>query len=324
MHVAIVGAGVLGRIYGVRLAKAGTDVSFVVRASRLARVEPFHIEQVNGGGRRDSLDEPRRAAEIPSGAEVVLVAVRYHELEPGAGELAELLRKGAGASAPVVILTPMMPAQQRALEDAAGLRVVPAMPGVVGYLNDAGVVRYWIPAPTPTLIDDASASATPAEGRRATLEALAQSLTRAGVPTHLERDVAAINTATTTAFYPLIAAIDAGSGVDGVLGNKELLRAALDAAKECSTLARKAGKPATWASMLTKFVGPFTLKPGVALARRLFPEAVQFVDHHFGAKLHEQHVAMGEAILALGRQHGMSMPALTRFVSILRARPASP
>ena len=39
--------------------------------------------------------------------------------------------------------------------------------------------------------------------------------------------------------------------------------------------------------MLTKFVGPYTLKPGVALGRRLFPEVMRFAEVHFGEKLRE-------------------------------------
>ena len=74
--------------------------------------------------------------------------------------------------------------------------------------------------------------------------------------------------------------------------------------------------------MLTKFVGPFTIKPGIALARKLAPEAVRFVEQHFGPKLHAQHVAMGEAVLALGRQRGQSMPALARLMLSVKARGA--
>jgi hypothetical protein len=323
MHVTVVGAGVLGRVYGVRLAQAGADVSFVVRPSRAAETSPFLIEQVNGGHRHDALDHPRRLAAIDERSDVVLVTLRYNQLDPGAGgDLVALLRKTGSSSAPIIILTPMMPAQREALEQAAGRRVVPSLPGVVGYLNDKDVVRYWVPAATSTLLDDLPASDI-GEAARASLEAIARRLTQIDLPTRFERDVASQNAATTTSFFPLIASIDAGGGIDGVLGDKDLLGAVLDAAKESDALARKLGKTATFAHVLMKFVGPFTLKPGVALGRKLFPEAVEFVERHFGAKLHDQHVAMGETILALGRDHGMSMPALTKLVDILRSRPPS-
>jgi 2-dehydropantoate 2-reductase len=326
MHVTVVGAGVLGRIYGARLAADGEEVSFVVRPDRASDTSPFVIEQVNGGDRRDVIERPRRVTEIPEDASLVLVAVRSHELSPGSApasfDVPSILRGGRSRSAPAVILTPMLPGEQAALEKGAGRRIVPAMPGVAGYLNERGVVRYWIPTATSTLISDASERGG-AEDGRAVLDALARKLTQLGLPARLERDVAALNASTTVAFFPLIAAIDAGSGVDGVLGDRELLGVVLDAAKESDALARKLGKAATWTNVLLKFVGPFTLKPGVALARRLFPESVLFVERHFGPKLHEQHLAMGDAILALGRERGVTMPSLERLMDVLRRKPAA-
>src|SRR5262249_31625206 len=88
------------------------------------------------------------------------------------------------------------------------------------------------------------------------------------------------------------------------------LAVVLDAAKETASLGDKLGKSASWAHMLTRFISPYTLKPGVALGRRLFPEVMRFVDAHFGPKLHAQHVAMGAAIMELGKEHGQPMPAL--------------
>ena len=340
MHVTVVGAGVLGRIYGARLAADGEEVAFVVRPDRAAETSPFFIEQVNAGDRREVIDHPVRLTEIPEGTDLVLVAVRFHELLPAPPEAApeegpsqnkiqiqiqksfdlrEILRGGGSLKAPVVVLTPMLQGQAEALNKASGRPIVPAMPGVAGYLNERGAVRYWIPAATSTLLDENAGGPS----SRAALEALARHLSRIGLPTRLEPDVAALNAATTITFFPLIAAIDAGSGIDGVLGNKELMGAVLDAAKESGALARKVGKPATWGHLLMKFVGPFTLKPGIALARRLFPESVRFMESHFGPKLHEQHLAMGESILEIGRANNISMPALERLLSILRRRQAA-
>ena len=329
MHVTVVGAGVLGRIYGARLAVDGEEVAFVVRPDRAAETSPFFIEQVNGGDRREVIEHPVRLTEIPEGTDIVLVAVRFHELLPEPGsqavahakgfDLREILRAGGSRRAPVVVLTPMLEGQAEALNEASGRPIVPAMPGVAGYMNERGAVRYWIPTATSTLIDEGAGG----RSSRPALEALARHLTEIGLPTRLEPDVAALNAATTITFFPLIAAIDAGSGIDGVLGNKELMGAVLESAKESEVLARKVGKPATWGHLLMKFVGPFTLKPGVALARRLYPESVRFVESHFGPKLHEQHIAMGESILAIGRANEIPMPALERLLSILRRRQAA-
>jgi 2-dehydropantoate 2-reductase len=334
MHVTVVGAGVLGRIYGARLAADGEEVSFVVRPDRAAETSPFFIEQVNGGDRREVIERPVRYTKIPEGADLVIVAVRFHEIRtrPEAQEgaegaegarrgfdLREILRAGGSRRAPVVILTPMLPGQAEALREASGRPIVPSMPGVVGYLNEKGAVRYWIPMATSTLIDENEGG----EESRAVIEGLARRLTAIGLPTRLERDVSALNAATTITFFPLIAAIDAGGGIDGVLGDKELMAAVLDSARESEALARKVGKSAAWGIFLMRFVGPFTLKPAVALARGLFPESVRFVESHFGPKLHEQHLAMGESIVELGRANTIEMPSLERLLSMLRLRQAA-
>lgn len=327
MHVTVVGAGVLGRIYGARLAADGEEVAFVVRPDRAAETSPFFIEQVNGGDRREVIDHPVRLTEIPEGTDLVIVAVRFHEILPRPGaeggrrgfDLREILRAGGSRRAPVVILTPMLPGQAEALREASGRPIVPSMPGVVGYLNEKGAVRYWIPTATSTLIDEDEGGAE----SRAVIEGLARRLTAIGLPTRLESDVSALNAATTITFFPLIAAIDAGGGIDGVLGDKELMAAVLDSARESEALARKVGKSAAWGIFLMRFVGPFTLKPAVALARGLFPESVRFVESHFGPKLHEQHLAMGESIVELGRANKIEMPSLERLLSMLRLRQAA-
>jgi len=312
MHVTLVGAGALGRVYGVRLAASGTDVAFVVRPSRLAEASPFVIEQVTGPKRHDRLDAPERVAEVPRDTDAVLVTVRFDQLGP---DLRDRLR--SAPAVPIAILTPLLPAEYAALRSAIGGRVIAAMPGVSGYVDERDVVRYWVVSVVSTLLDDPGEAAA---GLRAALEALARELHKAHLPARLERDVGSSNAATTTAFFPLIASIDVGGGIDGLLADKDLLSAAVDAAKECDALAGRIGKVASWAGLLTKFVGPFTLKPGVSFAKLVFPEAVRFVEAHFGAKLHAQHLAMGEAILAVGRAHDADMPALERVMARLRAR----
>jgi 2-dehydropantoate 2-reductase len=317
MHVTIVGAGALGRIYGVRLAAVGEQVSFLVREARLAETAPFIIERVHGDKRRDVIERPARVAAIPASTSAILVAVRFDQLE-GEGSAAACLR-GAPA-VPIVLLTPLLPKQRVALEQAIGRKVVPGMPSASGYLDDRDVVRYWVPRVAATLLDEPGGQSPDEIRMRAAVEELARRIDKAGIPAHLARDVASLNVATTVAFFPLIAAIDAGEGIDGVLADKELVGSVIDAAKECEALAHQLGKTASWAHLLMRFVGPYTLKPGITLARTVAPEAVKFVEAHFGPKLHAQHLAMGDTILALGRDHGVAMPALTREMEMLRAR----
>jgi hypothetical protein len=314
MHVTIVGAGVLGRIYGVRLAAAGEQVAFVVRPERAGEVGSFVLEQVNGPRRCDVLDRPERVAQIPRNTAAVLLAVRFDQLS-GASPLVGLLRDAPAV--PLIVVTPMLPAQRAAVERPLGRRLTAAMPGAVGYLDERQVVRYWLTSVAPTLIEgDARGPDGPA------LDELLHRFGKAGLPAHRERDVGALNAATTTAFFPLVAAIDAGGGVDGLLADRDLFAIVIDAARESDTLGQKVGKVASWAHLLTRFVGPYTLKPAVALARGLAPETLRFADSHFGPKLHAQHLAMGAAILDLGREHGLPMPALGQLMDRLRARAA--
>lgn len=306
MFITIVGAGALGRIYGVHLDKRGHAVDFVVRAARVAETAPFVIERINGDKERATLARPKRVTFVAPETQIAIVAVRFDQL----GSLAVELGKTRG---PIVVLTPMFTSELRAIERAVGRRVVAAMPGVAGYVDEHDVVRYWAMGVATTLLDDGA-------GDRALLEELARSLTAGGLATRLEHNVTNLNAATTVSFFPLIAAIDASGGVDGVLADKDLLHLALDAAKESEALAAKLGKPASWASLLTRFVGPYTLKPAALLAKRIAPESVRFVDEHFGPKLHGQHVAMGEAILLLGREHGVDLPKLEELMVRVRAR----
>ncbi|AKT43009.1 ketopantoate reductase family protein [Chondromyces crocatus] len=317
MRIAFIGAGALGRVYGVRLATVGAEVTFVVRPERVHETSPFVVEQVNGSKRRDVLDHPRRVAEIPGEVDLILVTVRFDQLtEAGEGSVTELLRRGPDR--PALLLTPPMPAQVRTLEQSLERHIFAAMPGVSGYIDERDVVRYWLTGVASTLIEE------PEGAPRETLEALAKRLTNADVPARLERDVSTYNAATTTAFFPLIASIDAGGGIDGVLADKVLLTTVLEAAKESDALARKLGRVAPWAHLLTRFIGQYTLKPGVVLARRVSPEAVHFVEAHFGSKLHAQHLAMGASILAIGQEHGVPLPALERLLQVLSSRNSAP
>jgi hypothetical protein len=314
MQFTVVGSGVLGQIYGVRLAAAGEQISFVVRPERAGESAPFVLEQVNGPHRRDVVERPERVTQIPRGSAAVFVAVRFDQLAAGS-PLVGVLREAP--TVPLIVLTPMLPRQRALVEQAIGRRVVPAMPGAVGYLDDRSVVRYWLTSIAPTLVDgDPRSKDGPA------LDEILHRLGKAGLPAHRERDVGALNAATTTAFFPLIAGIDAGGGVDRLLGDKELFATVIDAAHESAVLGQKLGKVASWAHLLTRFVGPYTLKPAVALARTLAPEALRFAESHFGPKLHAQHVAMGDAILEIARELGQEVPALARLMDVLRARVA--
>jgi len=125
------------------------------------------------------------------------------------------------------------------------------------------------------------------------------------------------NPATTVAFIPLAMALDVAGGSDALLADKALLELALDAAREGLSLSRQIGKAAAWAGLLTKFVGPRMLRIGLALARSSSPEAVAYVEEHFGHKLHAQNVAMAEAMTQLAWEKQTPHDALDRLLARL-------
>jgi hypothetical protein len=311
VHVAIVGgAGALGSVYGARLAnEAGVHVSLVVRASKPAHHGAIRLEGVDSG---DVLEwtAPEYVAEVPSSSDVVLVCVRQDQLDTA---LVQLLQAGPGV--PAVFLTPMLPDDYVAMRTSLGPRVVAAMPSVVAYRNEAGAVRYWLPRVAATLLE--------ADAPLPALETLIAALTRAGVSARFEHGVHERNPATTILFAPLAMALDIAGSIEALLGHAPLLSLALDAASEARELVKHVGKPAPWSTTLARFVRPLTLKVGIGLARARSPEAVQYVERHFGRKLHAQNLRMAEGIVTLAARFGVSARALGALTEGLRMSGAS-
>lgn len=315
MRIAIVGAGALGRAYGVRLALAGEDVRFVVRPSRAKSTDPWVMEQVNGDKERSVLDHPNLVTRVPADSEMILLAVHLDHIvdttsTEGSESVPSLL--AAAPNVPIASLTPLFPKQIAALEAASKKHVYPGMPGVTGYIDERGVLRYWVPRLAMTFFDQRAA--------KTSAEEVARKLTKIGIPTQLEKDVGSLNAATTIAFFPFTAALGMAGSVDAVLRDNDLVHAVIESVKECEALAKKTGRVASWAQILGRFIGPFTLKPGVALARRIAPEAVKFVEAHFGPKLSLQHRVVGAAILEMGRDNGVPMPELAKLLDRMPPR----
>ena len=307
MRVAIVGAGALGSVYGARLAAfADCEISVVARApappsvTRLERVEDGEVLR---------WQVPARVTSAPPRADVIVAFVRYEQLDT-------LPERLTASSAPVVVMTPMMLADHARLSAALPGRVLTGMPSVVSYENDAGVVRYWLPKVATTFVEEAEGAAG-GGGASAEVE-LVKRLTRAEIGAKLASDVLERNVATTVSFIPLAMALDAAGSIEALLHDHALLTLALHAADEGRELGRTVGKAEAWASTLLRFVGPLTLKMGVGLARSRAPEAVAYVEQHFGRKLHAQNVVMAQRIIDLAGQRGTPHEALGRLLERLQ------
>jgi hypothetical protein len=213
----------------------------------------------------------------------------------------------------------MMPVDHDALAAALPGRVLTGMPSVVSYENDHGAIRYWLPRVATTFIEDAGAGAGAGAGAEEdTLGELVKRLARAEIAAKLAPDVLARNVATTVSFIPLAMALDAAGGIDALHADHALLSLAFHAADEGRALGKAVGKAEAWASTLLRFVGPMTLRVGLGLARSRAPEAVAYVEQHFGRKLHAQNVAMAGRIVELAEARETPHEALGKLLESLR------
>jgi 2-dehydropantoate 2-reductase len=95
MRIAVMGAGGVGGYFGVRLAAAGHDVSFVARGAHLAalRARGLVVRSANG----DVAIAAPRASDDPAtlgAADVVLFAVKLWDTDDAAARLQPLLARG--------------------------------------------------------------------------------------------------------------------------------------------------------------------------------------------------------------------------------------
>jgi 2-dehydropantoate 2-reductase len=305
MHIAVIGAGALGSVYGVRLAlHGGVDVTFVVRPARVSSKEPIVIEKVRGD-RRDTLAKPTRAAVVPSDADAVLVAVGTEDLDA--------LRDPLGASeAPIVILTPMLPKDWARVRAAFGDRAHAAMPNVVAYARKDGVVRYWLP-PAATLIDEPRA-----DGPHVTaVRELAGALSRARIRARLAMAVHETNPATTVCFICIGMVISLAGSATALMKDEALLSLASRACREGVRLSHRIGEPAPWARLAPAFAAPWAMHAWLKMLARVSPEGLFYAEEHFGRKLREQHRVMIGEMALLAREKGLPHAAFdeiaTRF-----------
>jgi ketopantoate reductase len=301
VKVAILGAGALGVLYGVRLAcHGGADVAFVVRRSRVAEDTPFTVERVGrrGGVRSsDTIDAPTRTEIVPGDADVILLAVGTEDLEA-------LERPLGDSEAPIVILTPMLPRDWARVRKAFGERAHAAMPPVAAYVRKDGIVRYWL-APAPTRIDEPRSNAP----SRAAVEELAASLSRAGLRARLDLGVHERNPATTVCLIPIGMALALAGSVEALEADDALLALTQRACREGVRFAARIGEPEPFAPLAPVFAAPWALRLGFDFLRWLSPEAIFFAEEHFGRKLKAQHAAMIGELARFAEEKGLPCDA---------------
>lgn len=287
MHVAVIGAGALGCVYGVRLAlRTKCDVTFVVRPTRVDSTDPFIIESAWNSA-RETLDRPYRAAKVPTDADVVLLTIGTEDL----GALDALLGDGA---APIVVVTPVMPQDWERLKAAYGARVFSAMPTLSAYLRkEDGVIRYWL-MPAPNLIDEPRPPV-------AAITELVEALNGAGVKTKLELGTHEINPATTVGFICVGMGLAIAGSIDALAKDDALCGLVSRACTEGQRLGDRLGTPI----FVANFFPVITSRWGIPLLRLLPDEARFFAEDHFGRKIADQHRVMIRQMIELAAVKGL-------------------
>lgn len=299
MHIAIVGAGALGTVYGARLALHGQLVSFVVRPSQLPDDRDMTVQRV--GHEPQTLARPQRVESIPASAQVVLLCVRADNLDD---HLREML---LSVDVPVVVLTPLFPQDLARMREWLGPRLVEAMPSVAAYANDQGVVRYWVSRFPGTLLDRDHATAPVLQ--------LAGALSAAGIRTNLQADVAATNLATTIVFLPLVIALDGHGTIAKAMTDDQGLELAVAAMGECRRVARQVGKLPMSFVWLERLASVQRLRWTVRMMQRFQPEPLHFFDVHFGSKTRRQNAQLAGQVLRLGQDKGVTLDAFRALVA---------
>lgn len=147
MHIVIVGAGVIGSVYGAHLGAAGHRISVLAHGERTTTVsaQGLRVRDVTTGSETYSPAELVSTVRQPD-IDLVLVAVRREQLSAVAAALAEV---PPGA---LVLFMGNNPSGRSGLPGLSEASVALGFPGVGGSYAD-GLVTYYRIAQQPTAIE---------------------------------------------------------------------------------------------------------------------------------------------------------------------------
>jgi 2-dehydropantoate 2-reductase len=139
MKIAVIGAGGVGGFFGGRLAKAGHDVTFIVRGQTLATLKEngLRIESIEGDFKIPEVkatDDPASAGTF----DAVLLAVKAWQVE----DAAELARPLLGPDTPVVPLQNGIDAPDRIAPIVGREHAVGGLCAIVSFVLGPGYIRH--------------------------------------------------------------------------------------------------------------------------------------------------------------------------------------
>jgi 2-dehydropantoate 2-reductase len=94
VRICVVGAGSIGGLVAARLAEAGEDVTVIARGAHLAAIREHGLKLLTAGGEHVARVRATDRAADAGPQDVVLLAVKAHQLAPVAGEVGALLGPG--------------------------------------------------------------------------------------------------------------------------------------------------------------------------------------------------------------------------------------
>jgi ketopantoate reductase len=314
MRALIVGAGVVGQVYGHHLARGGAEVAFLVK--------PAHAAELTGPLRLYPLNRPRRQRTAPvefrgfgvhtdptavgrEGWDQVYLTVSSTALR--AGDWFGRLAAGLG-EATLVLLQPG-PDDRRFLEGhLPAERMVQGVITLIGYraplpgetrFSQPGVA-YWFPPLSPS----------PMSGER--VEPVLAALRAGGLPARRHRNIGAVSSFPTALLMPLMAALEqAGWSFRTIREAGRLALAAEAAGEALRVIAGHEGRPAPWPLRLVN--RPLAVRLALALAPRLMPLDIEsYLRAHF-TKVGDQTRDFLRTYLRLGKAAGLPTAALARL-----------
>ncbi|MDA8324191.1 MAG: hypothetical protein M0030_30870 [Actinomycetota bacterium] len=152
MRVLICGAGVIGRIYAARLTDAGHDVTILARGAAIADLTDHGVRLRSGA--QTVRVRPAVVDDVPAGPayDLALVTVRRDQL-------AGIMPLARGIPAGVLAFLVNAPADPDAIAASTGPdRTTLAFPGVGGYREADGTIRYLEIPQQKTTVDQSSAA----------------------------------------------------------------------------------------------------------------------------------------------------------------------
>jgi len=313
MRVLVIGAGIIGSIYGWALADGGHDVVHLVRRRRSAALRGgFAIDMLDlRPGRKRHYQGIYKLAAMESvspadGFELVIVPVKHYslaktleEVVPTAGDAAFLLltQNWRGTAE----IDPILPRSRYVYGDAKA-----------GGAFTAGTLVAALKA-----IDIG-----PPKGEPSTLAAnIAAPFRPAGIPTSLHSDMLYylwVQYAVTGG--PWAALVQAGS-FDALFGDREAALGALMAARECLEAVRQRGVD------LARFPGTKPFLGNSALRRQVFGWLMKWMFRHNEYVKRCSSHALGdpvevatfyEDLIATGRDLGVAMPVMESYAGAIR------